>query len=380
MRPSTALLCVLAAGCAGAADFRVAPPSAEQAAEYKLDRSFYAKSTSSQGILIASSAKVPDLVHLEAAHLFDRVLESIDPAVARRVRESGVLCVLLGHEELTSQVPQFATDKKGRDLDFFNWRQRGFLTRHDGRHVFLFAEEDVLEYEGGMQKESILIHELAHVIDAAGFDPALREELSACFENAKATGLWKDGLAAQRFKRVTSATPVSLRRALEAAFPAESPRLIAACLEGGDILINGKAARGDVEVTKADEVLIVFGGEKRCYALQSRAEYWAEGLQCWYDTNRTMDHDHNHIHTREQLKAYDPRLAALCERVLKDSAWRFVSPRKRAGREHLAGFDPASSPRRGLPEHLRAASLDYYDGYWKDYWPRLYRKHGIERP
>lgn len=380
MKAGASLVLGLLAACAGATAHQVQPLAPEPAAEYKLDRSFYAKTAVAQDILIASSARVPDVAHLEAAYLFEQVLESIAPTVARRVREDRVLCVLLGHQELTSDVPQFATDKTGKDLDFYNWRQRGFLTRQDGRRIFLFAEEDVLEYEGGMQTESILIHELAHVIHAAGFDAALQEELSACFENAKARGLWKDGRAAQRFKRVTSETPVSLRQALEKAFPAESPRLFQVCLESGDILVNGNPARPDVEVTKADEILIVFGGEKRCYALQSRAEYWAEGLQCWYDTNRVMDHDHNHIRTREQLKAYDPRLAALCEKVLTDSSWRFTSPRERAGRGHLAGFDPSRSPKSVDPDHIRLASLDYYDGYWKDYWPRLYLKHGIQRP
>ena len=108
MRTPAPLLLAVAAGCAAPAELRVSSPTAEQATAYKLDRSFTAKSCVTQGIRIASSAKVPDLVHREAAHLLDRVLESIDPAVARRVRESGVLCVLLGHEELTSDVPQFA--------------------------------------------------------------------------------------------------------------------------------------------------------------------------------------------------------------------------------------------------------------------------------
>ncbi len=358
----------------------VRPLTPEQAAEYKLDRSFFSRATVAQNILITSSERVPDVAHHEAAYLFDRILGGIDPAVAQRVRDAGVLCVLLGHRELTSDVPLFATKKTGKELDFYNWRQRGFLSRHEGRPVFLFAEEDVLEYEGGMQLESILIHELAHVIQAAGFDKALLDGLKAAFENAKAAGIWMDGRAAQRFRRVRGETPVSLREALERAFPGESPELLRKCLEGGDITVNGKPAHPDVRVTKEDAVLIVFGGEKRCYALASRAEYWAEGLQCWYDTNRTMDHDHNHVHTREQLKAYDPPLAALCEKVLKDTAWRFVSPRKRAGQAHLKGFDPATAPRMVDPEHIQTAALDYYDKYWKDYWPRLYRKHGIERP
>ena len=103
--------------------------------------------------------------------------------------------------------------------------------------------------------------------------------------------------------------------------------------------------------------VIVFGGPKQCYALVNAAEYWAEGVQDWYDTNRTMDHDHNHIHTREQLKAYDPGLAKLCKDVLGDSEWRFTSPRLRAGKDINAscpGRLPALSPKpKVLPRSRR---------------------------
>ena len=123
-------------------------------------------------------------------------------------------------------------------------------------------------------------------------------------------------------------------------------------------------------------MLIVFGGPKQCYALVNAAEYWAEGVQDWYDTNRTMDHDHNHIHTRAQLKTYDPELAKLCAEVLGDSEWRFVSPRTRAGQGHLAGYNPATAPRVAKLEHIDQAAQDYYDKYWKDFWQRLHEKHG----
>ena len=125
-------------------------------------------------------------------------------------------------------------------------------------------------------------------------------------------------------------------------------------------------------------MLIVFGGAKQCYAGKNRAEYWAEGVQCWYDTNRTHDHDHNHIHTRAQLKTYDPGLAKLCEDVLGDSDWRFVSPRQRAGKGHLAGFDPSRAPTREELPHINKAALDYYDVYWQKYWGRLRQKHGVK--
>jgi len=357
------------------AGFQVKPLSVGQTDEYHLNPAFYKKGTLVQEILIATSEKVSDIAHLEAACLFDQVMHDLKPQVAQRIRDKKVLCVLVGHAELVSDLPQFASDKTGKELDFYNWRNRGSLTTQEGRPTVLFAEEDVMEYEGGMQLESILIHEFGHVIDGAGFDQCLHDRLGEAFQHAKDKGLYNDGYAAQRFRRVTSETPVSLLEALVKSFPAETPEFLRECLAGGDILVNGQPSHAAVEVTRDDKVLIVFGGPKQCYAGVNRAEYWAEGVQDWYDTNRTMDHDHNHIHTRDQLKAYDPELAALCAEVLGDSSWRFVSPRLRAGKAHLTGYDPATAPKVAKLAHIDCAAQDYYDKYWKDYWQRLHEKH-----
>ena len=357
------------------AEYRIASLTEEQMDQYELDGSFYRKVAYVQGILIATSDRVSDLAIKEAAYQFDMVMQRIDADVAQRIRERKLLCVLIAHDEFTSDLPQFTTDKTGKELDFYNWRRRGFLTHIKGKPVVVFAEEDVLEYEGGMQDESILIHEFGHVIHGVGFDKNQQERLTETFQRARAADIWMDGRAAQRFRRVTSETPVSLFEALAKSFPDQPPKLIEACLEGGDILVNGKPTSRDVEVTRDDAVLIVFGGPKECYAHKNRSEYWAEVVQCWYDTNRTMDHDHNHIHTREQLKTYDPHAAKLCKDVLGDSPWRFVSPRARAGKGHLKDFEPKKSPKVAEAEHIRTAALDYYDKYWKEYWLRLSEKH-----
>ena len=355
--------------------FHVMPVTAEQAAEYKLDTTFYKKGTLVQNILIATSEKVPDLVHQEAAYLFDKIMSDVKPAIAQRIRDHKVLCVLVGHSELVSDLPQYRSDKTGKDLDFYNWRNRGSLSSPNDRLTVLFSEEDVMEYEGGMQLESILVHEFGHVIDGAGFDDELQKRLAAAFKHAKEAGLYNDGYAAQRFRRVTGKTPVSLLDALVKSFPAQSSGFLRQCLDGGDILVNGKPCQADVKVCGDDKVLIVFGGPKQCYAGTNAAEYWAEGVQDWYDTNRTMDHDHNHIHTRAAFKTYDPQLATLIADVLGDGSWRFVSPRERAGSGHLAGYDPASAPTVVKLEHIEKAAQDYYDEYWKDYWQRLHDKH-----
>jgi N-sulfoglucosamine sulfohydrolase len=357
--------CVGSLGHSASEEYSPRPLSKEIGEQYVLDASFYEKMTPVAGILIASSERVSDLAHAEAAYQFDMMMKSIDKEVAKRIREAGVLCILVAHDELTSDVPQFKSEKTGKELDYYNWRNRGFLTRKSGRQTVFFAEEDVLEYEGGMQLESILIHEFGHVIHGAGFSEEQQKKLTETFLRSKAKGIWNDGRAAQRFRRVKSETPVSLLDELKKWFPDRPSELLIKCLDSGDILVNGKPSHSKVKVTKNDKVLIVFGGVKRCYANRNRSEYFAEGVQCWYNTNRTMD----------QLIAYDPHLAQLCEKVLGNTEWRFVSPRKRAGTGHLAAFDPAKSPKVVELEHIQTAAYDYYDKYWSDFWVRLEEKH-----
>jgi len=362
------------------AAYQVKPLTEVQAREYKLDAGFYKKATEVQDILIVTSGKVADQAHHETAYQFDMLMRNINPQIAEAIRKKRVLCLLIGHNEFTSQLPQFTTNKKGEDLDFYNWRQRGFLTRIGSRPTVVFAEEDVMEYEGGMKLESILIHEFGHVVHGAGFDEALQKRLTKTFENVAKTNIWNDGRAAQRYRRIKSDNPVSLFAALKKSFPDESPKLIRKCLDSGDILVNGKKTTAKVKVNKDDKVLIVFGGPKRCYASRNRAEYWAEIYQCWYNTNRTMDHDHNHIHTRAQLIQYDPMGAKLCEDVLGKPEWRFVSPRLRAGQGHLKNYDPTKAPKVEDLPHIKKAANDYYDKYWKNFWQRLYDKHEVLSP
>ena len=359
----------------GSASNQIKAPNAEQQESYNLDSKFFKKSLLVQNILIATSVKVSDTAILETAYLFNHMMASINDAVAERIRKRNVLCILVGKDELTSEIPQFVTNKTGKELDFYNWRQRGFLRHIDGRPVVLFAEEDVLEYEGGMQNESILIHEFGHVIQGAGFDADLHKKVHEAFAKAKARSIWNDGRAAQRFRRVNGNEPVSLLDSLIKSFPDQSRALLVKCLDGGDILVNGKPTNAKIKVTSKDDILIVFGGAKQCYASRNHAEYWAEGVQCWYDTNRTMDHDHNHIHTRVGIQDYDPGLAKVCEEVLGNDPWRFISPRKRAGKGHLKDFDPTNLPKVTDLPHIREAALDYYDKYWSSYWDRLHQKH-----
>ncbi|MDP6545019.1 MAG: hypothetical protein QGH60_13600 [Phycisphaerae bacterium] len=71
---------------------------------------------------------------------------------------------------------------------------------------------------------------------------------------------------------------------------------------------------------------------KPMYAVVNEREYWAEGVQSWFDCNNQNNFKHNHIDTREELKAYDPDLAGLIDETLRlteKTDWRYKAPRKR---------------------------------------------------
>ena len=86
---------------------------------------------------------------------------------------------------------------------------------------------------------------------------------------------------------------------------------------------------------------------KNTYAASNPSEYWAEGVQDWFDDNRQNDALHNHVNTRAELKEFDPALAGLCAEVFGDGPWRYLRPAKRApaDRAHLADYDASKAPR-----------------------------------
>jgi hypothetical protein len=90
------------------------------------------------------------------------------------------------------------------------------------------------------------------------------------------------------------------------------------------------------------------------YASVNHHEYFAEGVQSWFDNNRENDHDHNHVNTRTELEAYDPGLADICGDVFGETMIQYTKPATRV-RDHLAGYDPAKVPTFTWPERLKNA-------------------------
>ncbi len=112
----------------------------------------------------------------------------------------------------------------------------------------------------------------------------------------------------------------------------------------------------DKRLAVAYKAAIAKGLWKGKYAAKNKAEYWAEGVQSWFNTNRPPDHDHNHVDTREELKVYDPGLAKLAKEIFGDTDWRYQRPSQRQAPGHLHGFDPLDTPTFRWPKKLQKKS------------------------
>jgi len=63
---------------------------------------------------------------------------------------------------------------------------------------------------------------------------------------------------------------------------------------------------------------------KDTYAATNASEYWAEGVQAYFDCQAPKGGVHNGIDTREKLATYDPELFELIDEVFKTSKFRYV--------------------------------------------------------
>ena len=96
------------------------------------------------------------------------------------------------------------------------------------------------------------------------------------------------------------------------------------------------------------------------YAATNPAEYWAEGVQSWFGTNREDDHDHNHVNTRKELKEYDSDLADLIKGVFGNREWTYLKPQDRKPPSpHMKGLNLAKEKPFRWPDKV----LDWYDRF-----------------
>ncbi|WP_438010840.1 hypothetical protein WME89_20580 [Sorangium sp. So ce321] len=85
----------------------------------------------------------------------------------------------------------------------------------------------------------------------------------------------------------------------------------------------------DRELADVFEGALQAGKWANTYAATNKDEYWAEGVQDWFDTNIEAipgNGIHNEINTRAELRDYDRPLHDLIARYFADDAWRPTCP------------------------------------------------------
>ena len=100
---------------------------------------------------------------------------------------------------------------------------------------------------------------------------------------------------------------------------------------------------------------------KGTYASTNKEEYWAEGTQSWFNTNRENDAQHNHVSKRGILKDYDPELATLLTEIYGDTDWRYTNALTRTDLPHLQGYNPENAPKFEWPPELAACYEQLFD-------------------
>lgn len=254
---------------------------------------YYTQRVSASGFPIVASANVNPYALKEAAYLVDLMLAK-RPDVRQAMIDSGARLCVLAHNEFTTDQPEF--EQLGRRP----MRQFPGLTGKD----YWDARARGL---GGSQRDPFCScaeeNLLAYPGDPYAAECILIHELS---HNIHLRGM----------VNVDPSFDGRLKAAYDAAMAAG--------------LWKGK------------------------YASVNHHEYFAEGVQSWFDNNRQNDHDHNHVDTREELIEYDSRLADICREVFGDTQLRYSKPTTRLV-GHLHGYDPAAAPTFQWPERLANA-------------------------
>jgi hypothetical protein len=254
---------------------------------------FYTQHLSADGFPIVASGKVNSYALKEAAYLVNMMLAK-RPDVRKAMIQSGARMCIMAHDEYTTDLPEFVRMAEGPMKGYPGLSSKDFW---DARARGL----------GGSEMDPLCTVGEENVLGFAG-DP---------YE--------KECILIHEF-----AHNIHLRGMLNVD-PTFDTRLKAtydAAMKAG--LWKGK------------------------YAAVNHHEYFAEGVQSWFDDNRVNDHDHNHVHLRAQLIEYDPGLAAMCREVFGDTALKYTKPATRLT-GHLTGYDPSASPTFVWPERLQMA-------------------------
>ena len=252
---------------------------------------FYTQHTSAEGFPIVASAKVSPFALQEAVYIINRMLAK-RPDVRTAMTKSGARLSILAHNEYTTDQPEWAWMANTPEPGFESVPARDFW---DARARGMGGSET--DPHCSCAEENLLAYEG----DPYSTENILIHELA---HNIHLRGM-------------SNVDPMF-----------------------------------DTRVRAAYDAVMAEGLWKGKYASVNHHEYFAEGVQSWFDDNRENDHDHNHVNTRAELLAYDPRLAALCQEVFGDTEFRYTKPTTRLT-GHLEGYDPLQAPKFVWPERLK---------------------------
>ncbi len=254
---------------------------------------FYTQRTDAHGFPIVASAKVNPHALREAAFLVDLMLAKRPDVLDAMIKSGARLCIM-AHSEYTCDLPEFQRFADGHHRDYPQLSGRDYW---DAR----------ARGTGGSQTDPFCTCAEENLLGFPG-DPYAKEcilihEFAHCIH-------------LRGMVNVDPTFDARLKAAYDAAMKA--------------------------------------GLWKAAYASTNHHEYFAEGVQSWFDNNRANDSEHNDINTRAKLLKYDPGLAALCREVFGDTEIKYTKPATRLT-GHMAGYDPATAPTFAWPERLKAA-------------------------
>jgi len=93
-------------------------------------------------------------------------------------------------------------------------------------------------------------------------------------------------------------------------------------------------------------------GRFRGYGMVNMGEFWAEGVQSWFNCNRAGGLEVRKpdgkrlslINTREEVRKYLPEYAKFLDESFGHNTWTYVPVPKRLHQPHLKGYDPSRAP------------------------------------
>ena len=253
---------------------------------------FYTQSTSANGFPIVASQNVSPYALKEAAYLIDLMLAK-RPDVRAAMTKGGARLCIIAHNEFTTDLPEFAHLGEGEAPD---------------RNLKRFSGKDFWDAR------------------ARGTGGSETDPYCSCGEE-NLLGYAGDPYSTENILIHELAHNIHLRG-----------------LQNVDPTFDGRLKEAYRKAMDA-------GLWKGKYASVNHHEYFAEGVQSWFDNNRENDHDHNHVNTRAELIEYDPRLADLCREVFGETELKYTKPITRL-KDHLQGYDPSKAPKFVWPERL----------------------------